>query len=298
MPVTSPERPTIVQTRVPVEEGFRMVMYVQGVAVEAIVDTGASVSLLDRAVWKQIPAHLRPPLIEGGPPLCSAGGDTINTLGVADLELRIGEAPTVIHPILVASLNVPFLLGYDFLAKYDSILDVGGGELVCYLPIDCADVPKEGAITLFSMETAIIPPAHEVIVYAVTRQFLNREEETALLEGATELYDRTGLMVERTSTRRRSRTPLPPSEGGPRRGRQRSRSPLFPLRPSSGPHGAQPSACREPVDIRVHVHVYVHVDTGTGLVTVARPTSTSGPSAAVRRRLHRRLTAPGRWVRP
>lgn len=97
------------------------------------------------------------------------------------------------HRLLVAEIDVPFLLGYDFLVKYKSVLDLGCGELTCLLPTNCAEPPRQVRTLVTVLETTIIPPSHEVVIGAVVKHSGTIGSEYAVLEVDESMQGRTGL---------------------------------------------------------------------------------------------------------
>ena len=95
-------------------DGLFVDMSVLGVDLNAIVDTGSTVSVLHPDKYDLIPAVHRPQMDPMGGELVMGDGGIVVPQGTVDLEVCMGSSRFV-HTFVVADVQVPAVLGYDFL---------------------------------------------------------------------------------------------------------------------------------------------------------------------------------------
>lgn len=81
--------------------------------INCLIDTGASVSVLHRQVF-EISEYVRPSLKRNCGKLKVADGEMITPAGAARMNFVIDDKPYS-YRMLVADIEVPTVLGYDFL---------------------------------------------------------------------------------------------------------------------------------------------------------------------------------------
>ena len=93
-----------------------------GVAVEVMVDSGSSVSLVRQDVLPQ-PENIVP--VEATQPiqLVTAAGDQLPIIGNIHAPLQVGELQVTHEFVVVDKLVTPVILGVDFLHEHSLVLD-------------------------------------------------------------------------------------------------------------------------------------------------------------------------------
>ncbi|CAG2235911.1 unnamed protein product [Mytilus edulis] len=81
--------------------------------------------------------EFKPEIQRNNQRLCLADGSFVNTMGHVDLPIKIGNY-TIIQKFTVAEIDVPAVIGYDFLHKNNCTIDMGKGVLLLKdSKIDC-----------------------------------------------------------------------------------------------------------------------------------------------------------------
>ena len=150
--------------------------------VETLIDTGASVSILNERVAKQLKLQIQPLDKIKFSSLTSANGSEIPVIGTADVQLYFQGLviPQVVQvsPLLDHSL----VLGVDFLSQNQAILNYRLGVLSLYE--DLVRVPlhsRFGGLNCITVaRTMCIPAYHEALILANSPKVFNNKD--ALLE--------------------------------------------------------------------------------------------------------------------
>ena len=112
MCANAPKEVRVVST----SRGFNVPVCVNGLKVNALVDTGAEVSLVRCGLLSGLPIQAT------GVVLVDAQGRRIATEGEVDLALSVGHRQ-VRHRFVVARVTSDILLGMDFLSKFGCVVD-------------------------------------------------------------------------------------------------------------------------------------------------------------------------------
>ena len=107
--------------------------------VDSLVDTGATISVLHSKIYLGMSEDKRPILDKNCGELYMADGETVTQLGMGIFPLKIGGKVRKCR-MIVADIEVPAVLGYDFLRENDCVMYVGNGTITfngervpCYL---------------------------------------------------------------------------------------------------------------------------------------------------------------------
>ena len=135
-----------------------------GATVNALYDTGASVTLLSKASFRQIPVALRPDKLPG-PLLCLTGVDntTLNVKGCYQLPVTVLGRRLLHRVFVTANLTSEMILGSDFIHEHAMSYDSVAKNLF----FDCsADDPnwQEGSLILTEAVTIAAGTAQNVRV--------------------------------------------------------------------------------------------------------------------------------------
>ncbi|KAI4896495.1 hypothetical protein NFI96_004225 [Prochilodus magdalenae] len=123
--------------------GYFLRCTLNGVTVDALVDTGSSVSLIQPRLAEEVAGELvtdnRRRIA-----LSSVTGDPIGLLGVTELSIDVGKGPFK-QQFWVGRINDPCILGKDLLSRVGAIIDCARGSvLVTGLPIETHEERGKG----------------------------------------------------------------------------------------------------------------------------------------------------------
>ena len=109
-------------------------MYVKGKVghneVEILIDSGANISIINYEAYGRMDHEERPVLKVYGIPMVTADGTPMKVYGYADFVFEIGDEPcSYASPLCVADVGVDMILGYDFLRRYEAVIDMGKSRL-------------------------------------------------------------------------------------------------------------------------------------------------------------------------
>lgn len=138
--------------------------FIFNIEVNCLVHTGSTICILHPRKYDLLPSNTRPEIKKTNTKLCLADGGVVNTMGYIYLPIQIGNFTTV-QKFTVADIDVPAVIGYDFLYSHKCTLDMG--EEVLILDENQIKCIKESQMSyLFKIsltEKVIIPPKTEVI---------------------------------------------------------------------------------------------------------------------------------------
>jgi hypothetical protein len=101
-----------------------------GVRTSFLFDTGASYTIIDVSVFRQIPEHLRPQLTPTEGRLRAANGQLLHLYGSCCLELDLaGTGVRTFEECVVAELGVRCILGLREMIKVGAMLDLEHGVM-------------------------------------------------------------------------------------------------------------------------------------------------------------------------
>ena len=152
---------------------LRVPVNVFGTGLSCIVDTGASVTLFHKDVWKrEVPARELSPW--EGRQLVSVDGTCVKVLGTAKVPIRIGHV-VFQHDVIVADgLTTEGILGLDFLELHRCTVDMGNRTLLCTnagLTVQLSSEEQQYGVrqcAVYVEETIRVPPSCEMEIMAVS----------------------------------------------------------------------------------------------------------------------------------
>ena len=184
----------------PPNDGLFIPVDICSVPVNCLVDTGGTLSVLHTDKYYAIPPDMRPPLQPTDGDLKMGNGSTVKAQGTATFSLQLENGSTLSFPMVVARLEVPGVLGYDFLYTFGGVLDVqqcrmtlNGQVVQCQLE---SRLPSLFRVTL--AETISVPPQTEVFVHGdIVCEDNLRLCKSAILEPTTRL-ENMGICMARS----------------------------------------------------------------------------------------------------
>lgn len=141
-----------------------MKCFINSLEINCLIDTGSTICILHPRKYNVIPSNYRPDIKAYNTRLCLADGGQIKTFGYIDLPVTIHDI-TLTHKFIIAEIDVPAIIGYDFLSKFKCTLDLGVGILTLYQnKIQCIKESQIDSVFKVSlMEKVTIPPNAEII---------------------------------------------------------------------------------------------------------------------------------------
>ena len=150
-------------------DGFQIIVHIHDLKLDCLIDTGASISVLHPSQYYALPEDLRPKLRQDCGNLRMAVGGQVIPVGHAKFPLTINGI--VEHSLIVADVEAPLVIGFDFMREQRCILDIGRGILTfkgeqIQCTHDAADPARVTSrdLKITMLDTVIVPPASEMIV--------------------------------------------------------------------------------------------------------------------------------------
>ena len=166
---------------------------VLSIQINCLVDTGETISVIHEDKYYAIPTNLCLPLQKTEGDIVMGNGSTVKATGIATFPLKFHEHLTISFPMVIAKLEVPGVLGYDFLYANNGIVDVRNSKvtlneqtLKCQLE---SRLPSLFRIT--ASNTVSIPPQSEIMTTGViTSETELSTCKSAILESTPHLLEK------------------------------------------------------------------------------------------------------------
>ena len=129
-----------------------------------MIDTGSTACFIHPRKYMLLSHDVRPEIKKHNKQLCLADGSFVDTLGYVYLPVKIGDFSTV-QKFTVANIDVPAVIGYDFLHNNRCTLDMGEGTISLHgIKIECTKESQMNSLFKVKLtENVIIPPNTEVL---------------------------------------------------------------------------------------------------------------------------------------
>lgn len=131
-----------------------------------LIDTGASLSVLHTKVFTNLPDHCKAKLKPFNNQLKLADGHKVKPLGSVKIPLYINDQ--IVHQtVIVADIDIPLVLGYDFMFSNECVVDIPNQSLIINNKIiHCVSDRQFSGVFRISVEKNVtIPAGCESIVY-------------------------------------------------------------------------------------------------------------------------------------
>lgn len=137
---------------------------VSGVDCSCLLDTGSTISLINKAVFDVLPNQ--PQLTKTATVAKTASKDVLPLLGRSVLSFRVGGVFASVPMYVSDKIDVPCLLGLDFLQACPCVIDVTRRQLVLAPAESVRSVSAEAVSvgTVVLSETVSVPPGREMIL--------------------------------------------------------------------------------------------------------------------------------------
>ena len=163
--------------------------------INCLIDTGSTLSILHPSKYNAIPEKERPRLSNDCGGLRLADGGILRPLGAATFPVQLGNK-TILHRLIVAEIDAPMIIGFDFLNKNNCILNMGEGTIqIDGQIIDC--IKEQNLCSVFKISTEVdteIPPSCEIIVEGKILQGVPHKV-TGLIDSATSILTKSGCLI-------------------------------------------------------------------------------------------------------
>ena len=97
-----------------------------GTTINCLIDSGSTITVIHPSQYYQIPTKARPVLQPDEENLRMADGSVVSTYGTVTLPILI-QGIEYLHPMTVAEVEAPAVLGYDFLHRFKGKIDFEAG---------------------------------------------------------------------------------------------------------------------------------------------------------------------------
>ena len=182
----------------PSNEGLYLDLKVENLSLLGLIDTGSTVSIIHTEKFDLLPMSIRETVSPTRCVLRMADGGPVGCKGTTFLPLSIG-GKVYNQQVLIADIEAPFVVGYDFLYDKQCSLDISKGQLL--FPdqtIDCkleSEMPRVFKIAL--SETVEIPANSEMITSGIFSEN-TPHFSTAMVDEYTNKLAEKGIFVAKS----------------------------------------------------------------------------------------------------
>jgi len=180
--------------------------YIQGeiheMSTDFLVDTGSTYTVIDEALYNDIPESKRAPLGSANIRLKSANGEYINVLGGSTVDIKLGRQ-TFTCPVKVVNLgDKSAIIGLDFMEKHNCVLYLSKGIIQVNsrsIRLKLSKLVDSQCARVQISQNTCISPNHEMIIEGVLNKRHSKfNAAIGLVEPTEKLCDATGLLVARS----------------------------------------------------------------------------------------------------
>lgn len=136
-----------------------------GIKLNCLIDTGSTLSILHPSKYHAMSDSVKPKLSSYHGKLRMADGGIVVPLGTAQFPVQLSNK-TIYYDLVIADVDAPMIIGFDFLSSNKCILNMGDGtlkihgeEILCNFENSLSSVYKISA-----SENVEIPPSSEMIL--------------------------------------------------------------------------------------------------------------------------------------
>ncbi|MCG8034214.1 MAG: retroviral-like aspartic protease family protein, partial [Candidatus Thiodiazotropha taylori] len=147
------------------QNGLFIPLDIFGVKTKGLLDTGSTITVISPKLFEEIPSNLRPKIMPWNRSLCMANGDTSIPRGKAQIKLTINDTE-IWHSMVIADVEAPIILGYDFMYDHDCSLDIRNASLkIGENNIQCNSGSQDGFVFRIRVDSDVtVPPGCEMII--------------------------------------------------------------------------------------------------------------------------------------
>ena len=179
-----------------------------GIGITALVDSGATATLISDTVYSKLPQRKRPLLNPVECKMIAANGEEVFTMGAAEFTLSFNGK--LFHlPAIVANINTEVVLGLDFMQKFsctlnfnECTLNTEGSEINCFMR------GKMGCFRIAAAETVSIPSNNEIVIPGSISNKGICLEKLGVIEPKEDLIEKKGVLSGRVLAKASERVPV------------------------------------------------------------------------------------------
>jgi len=176
-----------------------------GIETHALLDSGSTITVIKPETFEQIESSSRPPVKPGAGNLRMANGQQSQPVGRTILPIKIPEADglTFTHDVVIANIEVPVILGKDFMKANnfqlnlgEDIVTVGSFTIKCKLEQDFNSVFR-----IVCDSNVVINPNTEVIIGAnvcIDKLGADDNVTSAVIDNISDSLFKKGILVAKT----------------------------------------------------------------------------------------------------
>ena len=186
--------------------GLFVTAFMNGQPVTCLIDTGATLTIISRKVWKGM-VRRTSELTSFGQVISTASGNPIDVCGRTTVRLRIAETHCVME-VTVADIENEAILGLDFMREMNCKIDVGKCTLTIQgqtMKLD--SVSYVGCSRIIVSETIHIPPRSEKIIKATMVDSSIEDGGLCIIE-PSERFMENGALVAKTLIHSQGKVPI------------------------------------------------------------------------------------------
>ena len=136
----------------------------RGVGITALVDSGATATMISDTVYNKLPLHKRPLMNPVGSQTVAANGEDVSTIGFAACTISFNGKQFSL-PVIVANINAEAVLDLDFMQKFSCSLNAKECTLnTDDIIINCFMRGKMGCYRITAVETVSILSNNEILI--------------------------------------------------------------------------------------------------------------------------------------
>ena len=166
-------------------QAYHVAGYINEVAINFMVDTGASVSLLHADIWGRLTADCNLALEAWHRKLIGVEGSPLSVLGTANLGVGLGGITVQSDFLVAAGLSSDAIIGLDFLEKHEAVINLGQGVLHLKgraIPLlktspNCVLNANSTSVNLRINETIELPTMSGIDIIVHVPAFSTREQD-------------------------------------------------------------------------------------------------------------------------
>ncbi|MCG8032936.1 MAG: DDE-type integrase/transposase/recombinase, partial [Candidatus Thiodiazotropha taylori] len=179
-----------------------------GVGITALIDSGATATMISDTVYNKLPLQKRPLLSPVGSRMVAANGEEVSTTGFGDFTFSFNGRQFSL-PVIVANVNAEAVLGLDFMQKFSFSLNAKECTLnTADLTINCFMKGKMGCYRIAAAETVSIPSNNEILVPGSIVGKGIHLEKTGIIEPYEQLMERKNILSGRVLTKANEKVPV------------------------------------------------------------------------------------------
>ena len=181
-------------------DGLHVTMFIYNLKLECLIDTVASVSVFQPSMYFAIPANKRPELSRKCGKLRMGDGGLVTPLGHAKFPLTI-NGKTVVQRLIVAEVEVPLVVGFDFMREHNCVLDMGKGTITFQGEEISCNTPNFVRVTspvckVFVQDTVVVPPCSEMMITGTISDKEMCDSDLLIEPGDSKLHSKGILLAK------------------------------------------------------------------------------------------------------